>query len=131
MEHYLASDGDMINANVVYFKIDNIIVGSFLGYEGHNDVSDSLFMIKNNKVKLSINIFDFPKLFHKNIKKIEIFRIKFENKRDLGKLSLLGKKLAKSDDTQIYDTHWEYGTENFNQKILKKLSKVWSLSIKW
>ena len=25
MEHYLASDGEMINANVVYFEIDNII----------------------------------------------------------------------------------------------------------
>ena len=132
IQHYLASDGEIINANVVYFKKNkNLIIGSFLGYEGHGDFSDSLFIIKNNKIKFTINIFELPKSTHRMIEKLDRFRTKFENKKELGKISSLGKKLKKSDYTEIYEMHWEYGTKFFDQKILQKLSKKWSLLIRW
>ena len=132
IQHYLASDGEIINANIIYLKKNkNLIIGSFLGYEGHGNFSDSLFIIKNNKITLTINIFELPKSIHKIIEKLDKFRTKFESKKELGNLSTLGKKLKNSDDTQQFDTHWEYGTEEFDFDILKKLSKKWSLSIKW
>ena len=106
MEHYLASDGVSILANIVYKKI-------------------------KDKIKLSINVYDFNKSLHPEIKKIEQFRVKFESKTNLGNISSKGKALKKSDDTEKFDTHWEYGTEDFDLSILKKLSKKWSLSIKW
>lgn len=132
IEHYLASDGVIIRANIVYKKINNsIIVGSYFGYEGHNDFSDSIFLIKKNKLKIDFDIFSFEKNLHKTINKLENFRIKFENKKNIGHLSNLGKKLKKSDDTEIFDNQWEYGTEDFDLKILSKLSRKWSLLIKW
>ena len=132
MEHYLASDGVSVLANIVYKKIkDKIFIGSFFGYEGHGDYTDSVFLIEKNKIKLSINIYDFTKSLHPEIKKIEQFRVKFESKTNLGNISSKGKALKKSEDTEKFDTHWEYGTEDFDLSILKKLSKKWSLSIKW
>lgn len=132
MEHYLTSDGVSIHANIVYLKInDGLIIGTFSGYEGHGDYADSLFSLEKNKLKLSLNVYDFPKKLYLKIKKIEKFRTSFESKKELGSLSTVGKKLKNSDDTQQFDTHWEYGTEEFDLKILKKLSKKWSLSIKW
>jgi hypothetical protein len=132
MEHYLAADKYKIRANVVYNKIHNNYVGSFFGYEGHGCVADSIFLIdRRKKLHLDFDIYKFPKTVHKDILRIEKFRSKFESRTSLGSLSKIGKKLKESLDTEVFDGHWEYGTEDFDLNILKKLSSKWSLLIHW